>query len=90
MTEAFALQKLLTYFFNEKYWQNLNINIWKFNETLTNDIVSFEQPGPGWHTLLKKPWIKIDGVSIGINLVDRDDKDKDNRIQIISYFGYTT
>ena len=22
------------------------MNFWKFNETLTNDIVSFEQPGP--------------------------------------------
>ena len=36
MREAFALQKLLT-FFNKKYWQILDINIWKFNETLTND-----------------------------------------------------
>ena len=23
-----------------------NINIWNFNETFTNDVVSFEQPGP--------------------------------------------
>ena len=31
-------------FSNKKYWQILDI---KFNEKLTNDVVSFEQPGPG-------------------------------------------
>ena len=45
MREAFAVQKLLT-LFQQKYWQILDINIWKFNETLTNYVVSFEQPGP--------------------------------------------
>ena len=45
MREAFALQKLLT-FFHKKYWHILDINVWNFNETLTNDVVSFEQPGP--------------------------------------------
>ena len=45
MREAFALQKLLT-FFQQKYWRIWDINIWNFNETLTNDVVSFEQPGP--------------------------------------------
>ena len=45
MWEALALQKLLT-FFNEKYWCILDINVWNFNKTLTNDVVSFEQPGP--------------------------------------------
>ena len=45
MREAFALQKLLT-LFQQKYWQILDINVWKFNEALTNDVVSFEQPGP--------------------------------------------
>ena len=39
------MQKLLT-FFQQKYWQIQYINVWKFNETLTNDVVSFEQPGP--------------------------------------------
>ena len=24
----------------------LDINVWNFNETLTNDVVSVEQPGP--------------------------------------------
>ena len=43
--EAFALQKLLT-FFQQKYWHILDISILKFNETFTNDVVSFEQPGP--------------------------------------------
>ena len=46
MREAFALQKLLT-FFQQKYWHTWDINVWNFNETLTNDVVSFEQPGPG-------------------------------------------
>ena len=45
MREAFALQSFL-HFFNKKYWQILDSNFWKFNETLTNDVVSFEQPGP--------------------------------------------
>ena len=45
MREAFALQKLLT-FFHKKYWLFWDINVWNFNDTLTNDIVSFEQPGP--------------------------------------------
>ena len=43
--EAFAPQKLLT-FFQQKYWYISDINIWNFNETLTNDVVSFERPGP--------------------------------------------
>ena len=45
MREAFALQKLLT-FFQQKYWYISDTNFRTFNETLTNDIVSFEQPGP--------------------------------------------
>ena len=45
MTEAFALQKLLT-FFQQKYWHIWDINIWNFNVSWTNDVVSFEQPGP--------------------------------------------
>ena len=45
MREAFALQKLHT-FFQQKYWHILDISIWKFNETFTNGVVSFEQPGP--------------------------------------------
>ena len=44
-----------SHFFNKKYWHISDINVWNFNETLTNDVVSFEQPGPGqlkilWHT----------------------------------------
>ena len=38
MWEAFALQ--------QKYGHIWEMNFWKFNETLTNDVVSFEQPGP--------------------------------------------
>ena len=45
--EAFAMQKLLT-FCQQKilaYFRRFK-NIWNFNVTFTNDIVSFEQPGP--------------------------------------------
>ena len=52
MREAFAL--LLT-FFQHKYWHISDINMWNFNETLTNNIVSFEQPGPGF-LLSKRIW----------------------------------
>ena len=46
MREAFAVQKLLI-FFQQKKWQISDIMVRNFNETLTNDIVSFEQPDPG-------------------------------------------
>ena len=39
------MQKLLT-FFQQKYWHILDIKVLNLNETLTNDVVSFEQPGP--------------------------------------------
>ena len=38
--------KSFSHFFNKKYWHVSDINIWNFKETLTNDIVSFEQLGP--------------------------------------------
>ena len=44
MREAFALQKLLT-FFNKKYQHILDISI--ASKMLTNNIVSFKQQGPG-------------------------------------------
>ena len=46
MSRYFALQKLLTFFFSKKIQHicvSLNVN---FNESLTNDVVSFEQLGP--------------------------------------------
>ena len=46
---SFAMQKLLTFFNqNSDIFQILTFGF--FNETLTNDVVSFEQPGPGTHT----------------------------------------
>ena len=45
MREAFALQKLLT-FFQQKYWRIWDINVWNLNKTLPNGVVSFEQPDP--------------------------------------------
>ena len=46
MKEAFALQKHLI-FFQQKILTNLRYQHLNFNETLTNDVVSFEQPGLG-------------------------------------------
>ena len=31
---------------NKKIWCICDIKVWNFIETLTNDVVSFEQPGP--------------------------------------------
>ena len=39
MREAFHI-------FSTKNTGIFDFNFWKFNETLTNDVVSFEQPGP--------------------------------------------
>ena len=44
MREACALQKFLT-IFHKKYWHIWDINVWNFNVSITNDVVSFEQPG---------------------------------------------
>ena len=45
------MQKLLTFFS-----KNISVfsifNDQNFNDTLTNDIVRFEQMGPGWFTVL--------------------------------------
>ena len=38
--------KSFSLFFQQKYWHILDMNTWNFNETLTNDVVSFKQPGP--------------------------------------------
>ena len=46
MKEAFALQKLLTIFQQKILVYFNNINNQNFNEALTNDVVSFEQPSP--------------------------------------------
>ena len=45
MREAFALQKLLT-FFQQKYWHISNIYVRKVYVTLTNDVVSYKHQGP--------------------------------------------
>ena len=39
--------KSFSHFFNKKCWRISDINVWNSNETLTNDVVSFEQPGHG-------------------------------------------
>ena len=48
MWVAFAVQKLLTIF--NKTFQHICVSLYvNFNESLTNDVVSFEQLGPGVH-----------------------------------------
>ena len=45
MWVALALQKLLTFF--SKQFQHICVSLYvNFNESLTNDVVSFEQLGP--------------------------------------------
>ena len=55
MREAFALQKLRNFFQQKSlaYLRNklLKIEVEIENEMLTNDVVSFEQPGPGISSL---------------------------------------
>ena len=41
------MRKAFHIFFNKKYWHISDINVWNFNETLTNNVVSFDQPDPG-------------------------------------------
>ena len=38
--------KSFSHFFNKKFWHFSDISVRNFKETLTNDVVSFEQPGP--------------------------------------------
>ena len=45
MREAFAMQKLLT-FFQQKYKCISDTDVWNFNKMLTNEVVSFEQSAP--------------------------------------------
>ena len=49
MWVAFALQKLLTFFQQKISAYSLDVN---FNESLTNDVVSFEQLGPDWYWII--------------------------------------
>ena len=40
-------ERSFSHFLNKKYWHIWDISVWNFNESLTNDIVSFKQLGPG-------------------------------------------
>ena len=70
MREAFAVQKLLT-FFNKKYWHILEINFRKFNETLANDIATFEQPGPDIDTFIVPSHLNLDFQLLSMQTVER-------------------
>ena len=76
MWEAFALQKLLT-FFQQKISAYLHITRCKFfNESLTNDIVCFEQLGPGhyWTVLccMKSFFVTLPSTRYDFSNVERD------------------
>ena len=45
--------KSFSHFVNKKYWQIWDISVWNFIEMSTNDIVSFEQPGPDFQDLFE-------------------------------------
>ena len=49
------MQKLLTFFFSKNIIVYAIFNDQSLNDTFTNDIVSFEQLGPGYLDLCK-PW----------------------------------
>ena len=51
MREAFAMQKLLT-FIQQKNLAFSDISVRNFKETLTNDVISFEQPGPEYFVII--------------------------------------
>ena len=57
MREAFKMQKFLT-FSQLKILAYLNsaINVWNFNETLTNDVVSLEHIDKSEIILKTSPW----------------------------------
>ena len=55
MWVAFAQQKLLTFF--QKKFQHICVSLdVNFNDTLTNDIVSYQQLGPAFHDLNSVDW----------------------------------
>ena len=49
MWVAFAIAKATHVFFNKNISMYAIFNNPSFNNTLTNDIVSFKQLGPGWY-----------------------------------------
>ena len=46
--------KSFSHFLNKKYWHIWDINVWNLNETSTNNVFSFEQPGPEVYKTGKK------------------------------------
>ena len=47
---SFCKCKSYSYFFSKNISVYAIVNYQRFNDTLTNDIVSFEQPGPGLYS----------------------------------------
>ena len=67
MREAFVLLELLT-FLNKVYWRILDISLSKFNETLTNDVVNFDQLDPDCKPCIFAFAFLTFGVIIGLAL----------------------
>ena len=65
MWVAFALQKLLTFF--RKKFQHICVSLdVNFNESLTNDVVSFEQLGPEF--LAKIPRLQLHNKTVSLDI----------------------
>ena len=53
------MQKLLTFFFSKNIRVYAIFNDYSFNDTLTNNIVSFEQLGPDYQSVIQVDfWLK--------------------------------
>ena len=48
------MQKLFIFFQLKKHWHIWDINVWNFNVSLTNGVVSFKQLGPGKQKIITK------------------------------------
>ena len=66
MWVAFALQKLLTFFSKKIQHICISLNV-NFNESLTNDVVSFEQLGPD--KAVELDWLPSNRIWIPIKLI---------------------
>ena len=55
-------------FFNKKYWYISDINNRNFNETLTNNIVSFEQPGPVVQSIVSLKLLVKDSLGLVVHI----------------------
>ena len=56
---CFCNAKTFHIFFNKNNLCILDINVWNFNQMLSNEFISFEQPGPECETVYPCTVVKI-------------------------------